>query len=181
MHFRPTPLSGLTIIEPRAFEDARGFFAETYREDLFAKNGIPDHFVQDNHSSSARGTLRGLHYQKAPFAQAKLMKVVVGEIFDVAVDLRPGSATYGKWFGVTLSAANRLMLYVPTGFAHGFLVMSDRADVLYQTSAYYSPAHEVGIAWNDPTIGVQWPDAGCPYILSDRDRKNPPLEPVRAL
>ncbi len=175
MIFRPTFLSGLTVIEPRAFEDARGFFAETYREDLFAAQGISHRFVQDNHSSSVRGTLRGLHYQKEPFAQAKLMKVVVGEIFDVAVDLRAGSPTYGKWFGETLSAENRKMLYVPTGFAHGFLVTSDRADVLYQTSAYYSPAHEVGIAWNDPFIGVKWPDPGCAYILSDRDQKNPPL------
>lgn len=178
MKFLPTPIDGLVIIEPVVFSDPRGFFAETYRADLFQKNGIPEHFVQDNHSSSVRGTLRGLHYQSEPFAQGKLLKVVSGEIFDVAVDLRPGSATYGRWFGLTLSAENLRMLYVPTGFAHGFLVMSQRADVLYQTTAYYSPQHEVGIAWNDPSINVAWPDPGCPIVLSDRDRKNPSLKPA---
>lgn len=164
------------MIEPRAFEDARGFFAETYRADVFAKHGIAEPFVQDNHSSSARGTLRGLHYQSAPAEQAKLVKVVAGEIFDVAVDVRPGSPTFGRWHGEMLSAANRKMLFVPVGFAHGFLVMSDRADVLYKTTAYYAPALEGGIAWNDPTIRVAWPDPGCEYVLSDRDRKNPPLQ-----
>lgn len=177
MNFKPTGIHRLTVIEPKFFRDERGFFAETYRADLFAQNGIAEPFVQDNHSSSVRGTLRGLHYQSAPSAQAKLVQVTLGEIFDVAVDLRAGSPTYGKWYGETLSAENGKMLFVPTGFAHGFLVMTDRAEVLYKTTAYYAPKLEVGVAWNDPTIKVAWPDPGCEFILSDRDRKHPPLKP----
>lgn len=176
MRFFSTPIPGLVLIEPKVFEDPRGFFAEVYRADLFAQNGIVQHFVQDNHSSSVRGTLRGLHCQIAPKAQAKLIRVVQGEIYDVAVDVRPGSSTYGKWFGETLSAKNRKMLFVPEGFLHGFLVMSDRADVIYQTTDYYSPQDERGVAWNDPDIGVRWPDPGCALILSDRDRKTPLLK-----
>lgn len=181
MQFIPTHLQGLQIIEPRAHEDARGFFAETYRKDRFAEHGILEDLVQDNHSSSLRGTLRGLHCQIAPKAQAKLIRVVHGEIFDVAVDVRPGSATYGQWHGESLSAANRRMLYVPAGFLHGFLVLSDHAEVLYKTSDYYAPQFERGVAWDDPQIGVIWPDPGCPLILSDRDRRNPALKDAGAL
>jgi dTDP-4-dehydrorhamnose 3,5-epimerase len=174
--FKPAPIQGLFVIEPRAFEDARGFFAEVYRADAFAKHGIAAPFVQDNHSSSSRGTLRGLHCQIAPQAQAKLIRVVSGEIFDVAVDVRPGSATYGRWHGEVLSAENRKMFFIPEGFLHGFLVLSDRADVLYKTSAYYAPQLERGVAWNDPDIGVVWPDPGRALIISDRDRRNPALK-----
>ena len=173
MKFTPTPLSGLCLIEPRAFEDARGFFAEVYRADLFARHGIAAAFVQDNHSSSARGTLRGLHYQIAPAEQGKLVRVIVGEVFDVAVDIRPGSPTFGKWHGETLSAANRKMLFVPAGFAHGFLVTSERAEVVYKTTEYYAPELERGIPWNDPVIGVVWPKLGCDFALSERDRRWP--------
>jgi dTDP-4-dehydrorhamnose 3,5-epimerase len=176
VNFISAPISGLQIIEPRAFEDARGFFAEVYRSDVFAKHGITAPFVQDNHSASSRGTLRGLHCQIAPQGQAKLVRVVSGEIFDVAVDVRPGSATYGRWHAEVLSAANRKMFFIPEGFLHGFLVLSDRADVLYKTTDYYAPQLERGVAWNDPQIGVVWPDPGCPLIVSDRDRRNPALK-----
>jgi dTDP-4-dehydrorhamnose 3,5-epimerase len=176
MKFIHTPIPDLLLIEPKAFVDPRGFFAEVYRADLFEQNGIRQHFVQDNHSSSARGTLRGLHCQIAPKAQAKLIRVVYGEIFDVAVDVRAGSDTYGKWHGEILSAENRKMLFVPEGFLHGFLVTSDHAEVIYQTTDYYSPKDERGVAWNDSDINVSWPDPGCPLILSDRDRKTPFLK-----
>ena len=176
MNFRAASIPGLVVIEPRVFGDTRGSFFEVYRRDLFVAAGINDDFVQDNASSSVRGTLRGLHYQTAPAEQAKLVRVVSGEIFDVAVDLRPGSATYGRWHAETLSAENRRMLYVPTGFAHGFLVTSDRAEVLYKATAYYAPQLEKGIAWNDASLKIQWPKVGCDYILSDRDRCNPSLQ-----
>jgi dTDP-4-dehydrorhamnose 3,5-epimerase len=176
VNFRPTKIAGLWVIEPRVFEDTRGSFYEAYRADVFFKNGITETFVQDNHSSSARGTLRGMHWQDAPAEQAKLVRAITGEIYDVAVDLRPGSATYGRWHGETLSAQNRRMFFVPKGFAHGFLVMSDRAEVLYKASAYYAPQLERGIPWNDPGLNIEWPKVGCDYILSDRDRQYPPFK-----
>lgn len=167
-----TELPGVLIVEPQVFADRRGFFLESYNQQRYAEHGIDVAFVQDNHSRSARGTLRGLHYQ-APPGQAKLVRVVAGEVFDVAVDIRRGSPTYGRWVGVTLSAENHRQLYVPTGFAHGFCVVSESADFLYKVTSYYAPAEERGIAWDDPALGIEWPVQDP--ILSDRDRHHPPL------
>jgi len=161
------------LIEPQVFGDARGFFLETYKHSTFAAAGIPDVFVQYNHSRSAYGVLRGLHYQLHPMAQGKLLSVMAGEIFDVAVDIRRGSPAYGQWVGATLSAANHHLLYVPPGFAHGFCVVSDMADVFYQVTAEYSQVHERSILWNDPDIGVVWPVAEP--LLSPRDGVAPRL------
>lgn len=172
MKFTPLPLAGLVLVEPVVHQDARGFFMETYREDLFAAAGITVRFVQDNHSSSRRGTVRGLHYQRSP-GQAKLVRCAHGMIWDVAVDIRPESPTFGQWHGVELSAENRRMLYVPIGFAHGFAVLSEVAEVLYKVSAPYDAAEERGIAWDDPGIGVDWRVAEP--VLSDRDRRHPRL------
>lgn len=167
-----TELPGVLIVEPQVFADRRGFFLESYNQQRYAEHGIDVAFVQDNHSRSARGTLRGLHYQ-APPGQGKLVRVVAGEVFDVAVDIRRGSPTYGRWVGVTLSAENHRQLYVPTGFAHGFCVVSESADFLYKVTSYYAPAEERGIAWDDPALGIEWPVQDP--ILSDRDRHHPPL------
>ncbi len=172
MKFTPLPLSGLVLVEPVVHQDARGFFMETYREDLFAAAGITARFVQDNHSSSRRGTVRGLHYQRSP-GQAKLVRCASGTIWDVAVDIRPESPTFGQWHGVELSAENRRMLFVPIGFAHGFAVLSDVAEVLYKVSVPYDAAEERGIAWDDPGIGVDWRVEDP--VLSDRDRRHPRL------
>ncbi|MCF6177319.1 MAG: dTDP-4-dehydrorhamnose 3,5-epimerase [Victivallaceae bacterium] len=155
--FKDAPLSGVKIIAPRVFPDDRGFFMETYKQTDFAEAGITDEFVQDNHSSSASGVVRGMHYQKAPHAQAKLVRVLFGTIYDVVVDIRQGSPDYGKWFGVELSAENRKMIYVPVGFAHGFTVLSNEAEIHYKASANYCLAAEGGIAWNDPAVGIEWP------------------------
>ncbi len=162
----------IILVKPQSFGDARGFFMETYKRSAFAAEGIPD-FVQGNHSRSARGVLRGLHYQLQPAAQGKLLSVVRGAIFDVGVDIRLGSPTYKQWVGVELSDENHHMLYVPPGFAHGFCVLSDVADLYYQVTAEYSPAHERGISWNDPEIGVVWP-VDEPR-LSQRDAQQPLL------
>lgn len=167
-----TKLPGVLIVEPRVFEDARGFFFESYSYREYAAHGIKDVFVQDNHSKSVRGVLRGLHYQTAP-GQAKLVRVAVGEVFDVAVDIRWGSPTFGQWVGVILSAENRRQLYIPVGFAHGFCVTSEVAEFLYKCSNYYSPQDERGIAWNDPDIAIPWPVAEP--ILSARDQRHPRL------
>jgi len=166
-------LPGLILVEPRVFADERGVFLETYRHSDFASAGIPQHFVQDNHSRSAGGVLRGLHYQKDPRAQGKLVRCLAGRIFDVAVDIRTGSPAYGKWAGVELSGDNNRMLYVPPGFAHGFLVLSDHAEVAYKCTEEYSPAHDRGIIWNDPDIGIRWqrPDP----VLSAKDLQHPRL------
>jgi dTDP-4-dehydrorhamnose 3,5-epimerase len=172
MKFTPLPLPGLVLVEPAVHGDARGFFMETYREDRFAAAGIPTHFVQDNHSRSRRGTVRGLHYQRDP-GQAKLVRCASGAIWDVAVDIRPDSPTFGRWHGEELTADNHRMLYIPIGFAHGFAVLSDVADVLYKVSSVYNAATEAGIAWDDPGIGVDWRVAEP--ILSERDRGNPRL------
>jgi dTDP-4-dehydrorhamnose 3,5-epimerase len=155
--FEDTPLNGVKIITPRIFPDDRGFFMETYKQTDFIEAGITDKFVQDNHSSSTHGVIRGMHYQKAPYSQAKLVRVLTGSIYDVVVDVRQGSPSYGKWFGVELSAENRQMIYVPTGFAHGFTVLSDMAEIHYKASAGYCHDAEGGIAWNDPEIGIKWP------------------------
>ncbi len=156
MNFIPAEIPDVISIEPRVFEDDRGFFLETYQAEKFSKAGIVSNFVQDNHSRSGKGILRGLHYQ-IQHPQAKLVRVVVGEIFDVAVDIRRSSPTYGKWVSAILSAQNKNLLWVPVGFAHGFYVLSEWAEVLYKATDFYDPAGERCIAWNDPTLNVQWP------------------------
>ena len=171
--FKKTSLSGLLLVTPRVFPDTRGFFMESYKSTEFAAGGISEEFVQDNHSRSAQGVLRGLHYQIPPSAQGKLVRVVSGKVFDVAVDIRRGSPTFGKWESFELSEENHLMLWVPPGFAHGFYVLSDNADVTYKTTAEYSQEDERGIIWNDPGIGIKWPDSSP--ILSDNDGGHPRL------
>ncbi|MGH8546449.1 MAG: dTDP-4-dehydrorhamnose 3,5-epimerase, partial [Gammaproteobacteria bacterium] len=162
------------LVKPKVFGDHRGFFMETYKRSEFEANGISGLFVQDNYSHSVRGTLRGLHYQKHPKAQAKLVSVVRGEIYDVAVDIRQGAPTYGRWVGLLLSSENHQMLYVPVGFAHGFWVLSEQADVVYKvTGAEYAPELERGISWNDPKINVRWPFQSP--LLSERDKNQPVL------
>lgn len=165
----------MLLIKPRVFEDPRGFFLESYRADAFAAGGIPDVFVQDNHSRSSRGVLRGLHYQ-LQHPQAKLCRVTAGEVFDVAVDIRQGSPTFGKWYGVVLSAENRLQLYVPRGFAHGFTVRSETADFLYKCSDYYDAGDDRGVLWSDPAIAIAW-ETPSP-ILSNKDQRHLPLADV---
>lgn len=176
MKFTPTDIPGVVLIEPRVLEDARGFFLEDYRKDLFAANGIRSEFVQDNHSLSKKGVLRGLHYQAPPRAQAKLVRVVRGEVFDVVVDIRPDSKTFGRHIAQTLSAANKKMLYVPEGFAHGYLTLSAEAEFLYKVSDFYSPEHERGLRWDDPALGIAWPGLDVPVALSDKDKKFPGLK-----
>ena len=156
--FKKMEIPEVVLIEPRVFGDSRGFFMEAYKQSDFAENGIPDQVVQDNHSHSSKGTLRGLHYQMDPGAQGKLVNVIRGEIFDVAVDIRRSSPTYGKWVGISLSSENHRMLFVPVGFAHGFLVLSEEADVVYKVlGGEYAPELERGIIWNDPGLGIEWP------------------------
>jgi len=170
-----TPIEGLVVLEPKVFGDERGFFMESYNERVFRDlTGASPVFVQDNHSRSGRGVLRGLHYQLRQ-AQGKLVRVVQGAVFDVAVDLRRGSPTFGRWHGVELSADNKRQFWVPAGFAHGFLVLSETADFLYKTTDYYAPQHERCIAWDDPAIGIDWPLAGAEPKLSAKDRSGTPL------
>ena len=175
MKFTPASIPDVILVEPRVFGDARGFFMETYQARLFAEAGISANFVQDNHSGSRRGALRGLHYQiRQP--QGKLMRVVAGEIFDVAVDLRRSSQTFGRWVGYSLSAENHRMLWVPVGFAHGFYVMSEWAEVVYKATDFYAPEWERSLLWNDPQVGVEWPLIdGLPPVLSARDAAARPL------
>jgi len=169
-----TDIPGLVILEPRVFGDERGFFFESYNRRAFREaTGLDPDFVQDNHSRSARGVLRGLHYQ-VKRAQGKLVRVVAGEVWDCVVDLRRSSPTFGKWMGVTLSAANRRMLWVPEGFAHGFVVTSDAAEFLYKTTDYYAPEHERSLLWNDPALAIAWPLQGEP-ILKPGDANGTPL------
>lgn len=161
----PTEIPGVLILEPKVFGDSRGFFLESFNQDTFRKaTGLDMNFVQDNHSRSRKGVLRGLHYQLPPHAQGKLVRVVRGSVFDVAVDIRRDSPTYGRWVGVELSEENHRQLWIPAGLAHGFLVTSESADFLYKTTAYYAPSHERSIAWNDPAIGVAWPLEGQPEL-----------------
>lgn len=168
MNLTPTSLPEVLLIEPKVFEDERGFFFESYQKQKFSEAGIPFDFVQDNHSRSGQGTLRGLHYQiRQP--QGKLVRVIAGEIFDVAVDIRRSSPTFGKWAGDYLSAENKKMLWVPPGFAHGFYVTSFEAEVLYKATDYYAPQWERSIAWNDPTVKIDWPLQGDAPILSAKD------------
>ena len=165
--FEELEISGVVLVEPKVFPDDRGFFTETYKYSDFAARGISEPFLQDNHSFSAKGTLRGLHYQTAPKSQGKLVRVVAGEVFDVAVDLLKDSPTFGKWVGVTLSAENKNMLYIPPWCAHGFVVTSNEADVVYKVTAEYSLEHEAGILWDDPDLGIAWPEKRP--ILSSKD------------
>lgn len=175
MTFTPAPLAGVFVIEPSVHADARGRFVETYRKDLFAAHGVTAEFVQDNQSTSAKGVLRGLHYQAAPHAQAKLVRVARGSAFDAVVDLRRGSPTFGRAFTQTLSAENGRMLYVPEGFAHGFLSLEDGTEFLYKVTALYSPGHERGVRWDDPALGIRWPRLDRPPSVSPKDAALPPL------
>ncbi|TRY30767.1 dTDP-4-dehydrorhamnose 3,5-epimerase [Aliiglaciecola sp. M165] len=170
MRVTETKIKDVKIIEPVVFTDDRGFFMESYREDWFRENVANVTFVQDNHSKSSRGILRGLHYQRKQ-AQGKLVRVIKGEIFDVVVDLRKGSLTYGKWLGFKISAENKNQLWVPEGFAHGFLVTSDIAEVCYRCTNYYDPESEVSIAYDEPSLSIEWPELGdTPIFLSDKDK-----------
>jgi len=175
-----TDLPEVLVLEPRLHGDERGFLMESYNREAFDRAmGTAIVFVQDNHSRSARGVLRGLHYQLPPKAQGKLVRVVAGRVFDVAVDLRRSSPRFGRWVGVELSADNHRQLWIPPGFAHGFLVMSQSADVLYKTTAYYSPTHEGSVIWNDATLAIAWPDSDAPHALSAKDAAAPPFRRAR--
>ncbi len=167
--FIKTEIPDVIIVEPTVFGDDRGFFMETYQAEEFAKAGIKDVFVQDNHSKSVRGVLRGLHFQTEN-TQGKLVRILQGEVYDVAVDCRKNSETFGKWVGVTLSSENKRQLFVPKGFAHGFLVLSDTAEFTYKCSDYYNPKAEGGILYSDETLGITWPNPGCEIKLSDKDK-----------
>jgi dTDP-4-dehydrorhamnose 3,5-epimerase len=168
--FEQTEIPGVLIFQPKIFGDERGFFMETFRSDLFAATGIAGTFVQDNHSGSQQGILRGLHYQ-IRHAQGKLVRTVAGEIFDVAVDLRRSSATFGHWVGAKLSGKNKKQIWIPPGFAHGFYVLSEWAEVVYKTTDYYAPEWERCLLWNDPALGIAWPLLqGQPAVLSEKDK-----------
>jgi dTDP-4-dehydrorhamnose 3,5-epimerase len=176
LEIKPTDIPDIFIVQPRLFPDARGFFMETFRKDLFAQVGLPVEFVQDNHAQSCRGVLRGLHYQVQQ-PQGKLVRVVVGEIYDVAVDLRRHSPSFGRWIGFRLSAGNKQQLWIPPGFAHGYLVLSDTADIVYKASDYYAPQWERILLWNDPRLGIQWPlEKGHVPLLSEKDAGGKPLD-----
>lgn len=171
-NFIKTDIDGVIIVEPKVFGDSRGYFMETYQEKAFKEGGIPSDFVQDNQSKSRKGVLRGLHFQNN-YPQAKLVRVIKGEVFDVAVDLRKGSDTYGKWVGVLLSDENKRQFYVPRGFAHGFLVLSEEAEFVYKCDDFYHPEDEGGVMWNDPDIGIEWPTLDTEILLSEKDKKHP--------
>ena len=173
-NFIETKIKDLYVIEPTMFGDNRGYFMETYSKQAFQDFGLDYDFVQDNQSSSKKGVLRGLHFQKT-YPQAKLVRVLKGEVFDVAVDLRKNSATYGEWVGVLLSEENKKQFMVPRGFAHGFLVVSDYAEFAYKCDEFYHPEDEGGLMWNDQEIGIDWPDVG-EIILSEKDKKHPSLK-----
>ncbi len=173
MKVEPASIADVLVLEPKVFGDARGFFMETWNARVFAEAGIDARFVQDNQSRSSKNVLRGLHYQMLQ-PQGKLVRVTAGEIWDVAVDLRRGSPTFGRWTGAKLDAVSHRMLWVPPGFAHGFLVLSEHADVLYKASDFYAPAHERTLLWNDPAIGIEWPLDGEP-VMTDKDRRGTPL------
>jgi dTDP-4-dehydrorhamnose 3,5-epimerase len=176
MNFRQLSIPDILLIEPKVFTDPRGYFMETYKESVFAEHGINHQFVQDNMSSSTRGTLRGLHYQLDPHAQGKLVRVLKGVVFDVAVDIRKGSPWFGQWVGVELSADNKLSMWIPPGFAHGFCVISETAEFAYKVTDIYAPQAERGIIWNDKDIGVEWPLTKDELILSPKDEQNPSLK-----
>jgi dTDP-4-dehydrorhamnose 3,5-epimerase len=178
MKVTPCAIADVLLLEPRVFGDDRGFFFESFNQRAFGEaTGLDLQFVQDNHSRSARHVLRGLHYQVVQ-PQGKLVRVVAGEVFDVAVDIRPESPTFGRWVGEVLSASNRRQLWVPPGLAHGFLVLSETADFLYKTTDYYAPAHERCIAWNDPLLAIDWPLNGQAPVLSAKDMAGAPFAPA---
>ena len=179
MDFAKTKIAGVYVITPKVFGDSRGFFMETYNENDFRKKGLNYTFVQDNHSKSTRGVLRGLHFQKT-HPQTKLVRVIRGEVFDVAVDLRKNSPTYGKWVGETLSAENKKMLLIPRGFAHGFVVLSDEAEFVYKCDDVYHPEDEGGIIYNDPEIAIDWPIKDN-LNLSEKDKKHPTLKEAKII
>lgn len=170
MNFIKSDISGIVIIEPKVFGDSRGFFMESFHKTRFAEHGITEEFVQDNVSRSSKGTLRGLHYQQNPDAQGKLVRVSVGEVYDVAVDIRKGSPTFGRYLGVILSEENKKMMYVPAGFAHGFIVLSDVAEFSYKCTNYYAPQSEKSILWSDPTIAIEWPIQPDVDKISNKDK-----------
>ena len=170
--FEQTAITGVIIITPKVFGDDRGYFMETYKSTDFAEAGIDKPFVQDNQSRSSRGVLRGLHFQKE-HTQGKLVRVTLGEVYDVAVDCRSGSKTFGQWVGVMLSAENKKMFYIPEGFAHGFVVLSNVAEFCYKCTDVYDPSSEGGIPYDDPTVNVQWPDCGCEPKTSAKDKEHP--------
>ncbi|HBJ0062331.1 TPA: dTDP-4-dehydrorhamnose 3,5-epimerase [Escherichia coli] len=171
MNVIKTEIPDVLIFEPKVFSDERGFFFESFNQKVFEEAvGRKIKFVQDNHSKSSKGVLRGLHYQLEPYAQAKLVRCMVGEVFDVAVDIRKSSPTFGKWVGVNLSAENKHQLWIPEGFAHGFLVLSNTAEVLYKTNNYYNKENERNIIWNDNTIDIDWPELNINVILSTKDK-----------
>ena len=179
MKVTPLKIPDVKLIEPEMFEDERGFFYESFNQEKFNKKiGADITFVQDNHSKSMKGVLRGLHFQETPYAQGKLVRVIAGEIFDVAVDIRKGSATYGQWVGEILSVLNKKQLWVPEGFAHGFLTVSDQAEVLYKATMFYSKEHEKNILWNDQTLNIKWP-TDHPPILSSKDFVGKPFSELR--
>jgi dTDP-4-dehydrorhamnose 3,5-epimerase len=176
MVVKPTPLPGVLVLEPKRFGDERGFFMESFNQQAFdAAVGSRIEFVQDNHSASQRGVLRGLHYQTPPHAQGKLVRVVRGSAFDVALDIRRGSETFGRWFGLTLDAKDHRQLWIPPGFAHGFLALEDDTHFLYKTTDFYAKDCERAIAWNDPAVGIQWPALGMAPLLAPKDAAAPPL------
>lgn len=173
--FSPGPIPGLVIVHPRVFPDGRGSFFETYKQSEYAANGIAEAFVQDNHSVSSKGVLRGLHFQNAPHGQGKLVRVIAGAVWDVAVDLRPGSATYGQWYGLELSAQNRTQFYIPAGFAHGFVTLTDGTEFCYKCTAEYHRASEGGVRWDDPQLAIRWPLSGLEVSVSEKDAALPYL------
>ncbi len=175
--FKRMEIPEVILVKPKVFSDERGFFMETYKRSDFEKAGIKGEFVQDNHSKSRYGVLRGLHFQREPYAQAKIVRCIRGVIYDVAVDIRPNSPTFGKYVAAILSEHNRWMLYIPRGFAHGFVVLSDVAEVVYKVDNPYAPQSEGGIIWNDPDIGIEWPIENP--ILSEKDKKWPKLSEVK--
>lgn len=179
MNIVDTAIPDLKIVEPRVFGDDRGFFLESWNADTFRQLGLDLDFVQDNHSKSARGVLRGLHFQN-PNPQGKLVRVVAGRVWDVAVDIRRGSPTFGKWVGVELSAANKRMFWVPPGFAHGFVSLEDGTEFLYKCTALYDPASEHALLWNDPALGIDWPIGADEIQLSGKDRLGKPLAEIEA-
>jgi dTDP-4-dehydrorhamnose 3,5-epimerase len=181
MKVTPTNLPEVLLIEPRVFADERGFFMETWNQRTFDE-AVGEHvtFVQDNHSRSTRGVLRGLHYQLPPHAQGKLVRVTSGRVFDVVVDMRRSSPRFGRWAGAELSADNHRQMWIPAGFAHGFLVLSESAEFLYKATDYYAPATEVSVRWDDPRLAIVWPDPGGPTQLSDKDRSAPLLAQTAA-
>ena len=172
MEIQKTPIEGLLIIEPRVFEDDRGYFFESFQTDRYHEVGIPSDFIQDNESKSVRGVIRGLHYQAGPYAQAKLVRVIEGSVFDVAVDLRKASPTFGQWYGVELTSDNKKQFYIPRGFAHGFSVLSETAIFSYKCDNYYHPKSECGIAYNDPTLKIDWKISVSEEIISEKDKSN---------